>query len=398
MSIKSYAGIVTVSAAGLALPAHAAGEPAINITGFGTAALTMADTRDAEFIRPNQAAGVKRSPRTGVDSNFGIQATATFNDDVSFIAQGLVSKAATDAYGAELTWAFLKYRLSDQLTLRLGRTTPPTYMISDFRHVGYANVMIRPPGDVYRQVTVGSLDGAELVYQHDLGGATLTAQLGTGKGTRTVPGGAYVDFKRMTTLQVVLENGPFTVRYGHVDALFSFRNNALLTTLLGALRGAGQAGVAEALDPYDVRGKFDSLGVGIDDRNVVVQAEYAKKKTGSRVVPATTSWYAMAGYRIGKFTPYYMRTAAMQDDPRSFPELPAAGPLAGLAAGANRVAKTAQQRSQAIGVRWDFARSAAFKLQADRITPVDGAGGFINANTQFSGPVTVYAAGIDFVF
>ena len=60
----------------------------VSISGFGTAALTRTNTSDAEFARPNQAAGVTTDAKTGVDSNFGIQVTAKATDWVVFHRSG----------------------------------------------------------------------------------------------------------------------------------------------------------------------------------------------------------------------------------------------------------------------------------------------------------------------
>src|SRR4051812_31244845 len=47
--------------ASFAMSSQAADGPTVTISGFGTAALTMSDTDDAEYARPNQAAGVGKS-------------------------------------------------------------------------------------------------------------------------------------------------------------------------------------------------------------------------------------------------------------------------------------------------------------------------------------------------
>ena len=134
----------------------------------------------------------------------------------------------------------------------------------------------------------------------------------------------------------------------------------------------------------------------MDYKNFLVQTEYAVRKTESRAVMDTTSYYAMFGYRFGKITPYYYYGNIKQDDPRTY-DLPAGVPPA-LAAGVNSVAKAGLQSTNAIGVRWDFYKSAALKVQIDHVKPEDGAGGFVNAKPGFKGPVNVYAVGIDFVF
>lgn len=390
--------LATAIIAGFAMTSHAAETSPVTISGFGTAALTMSDTDDAEFIRPNQAAGAGKSARTGVDSNFGLQATAKMNDRLSFTAQGLVRKIARDSYGAQLAWAFAKYKVNDKLDVRVGRIGLPVYMISDFRNVGYANTMLRPPAEVYRQVTADSFDGADVVFQDTFGETTVTAQFGVGNSINRTPGGSRVEFKPATALHVIAEHGPMSFRFGRADAEFSVVNNAQLNGLLATLRQVGLTQVANDLSVTDVRGSFTSLGFTMDYKNFLVQSEYAVRRTDTRIVMDTTSYYAMFGYRIGKFTPYYYYGNIKQDDARTYAGLPTAGPLAPLTAGVNSVVKAALQSTNAIGMRWDFAKSAALKVQIDHIKPKDGAGAFVNVKPGFSGSVNVYAAGIDFVF
>ena len=49
-------------------------------------------------------------------------------------------------------------------------------------------------------------------------------------------------------------------------------------------------------------------------------------------------------------------------------------------------------------MRWDFASSVALKAQIDRVKPKNGNGLFVNAKPGFTGPVTVGAVALDFVF
>lgn len=372
--------------------------PVVTVSGYGTGALTMSDTDQAEFVTPNQAAGVKKQPRPGADSKLGLQATAVFNDALSLTGQGLVHKYGRDHFGAELTLAFVKMKASDDVSVRLGRIGLPAYLVSDYRSVGYANLMLRAPIELYGQVVMEYFDGADIVYQHTFGATALTAQFGAGNNKTKVPGGSEFSLKPLTSLHVVAENGPFTVRLGRVGARFSSLDNADLAALVAGVNGAGFPGVADALKVADAKGSFTSLGLGLDWRDIIVQAEIAKRKTNARVVPDTRAWYAMVAYRAGQFTPYFQHAAVTQGSARAFAELPLTGPYAALSAGANGAIRAGLQTSNAIGLRWDFHKSAALKLQMDRIAPRDGAGLFVNAAPGFHGPVRVYAAAVDFVF
>ena len=382
------------------IAAHAQDGLPITVSGFGTGALTMTNSDQAEFNRTNQAGGAAKDARTGVDSNLGIQATAKLSDTISFTVQGLVRKNGhNDQFGAELAWAFAKFKLNDDFSVRIGRIGLPVYMISDVRNVGYANTMLRPPNEVYRQVTLDSADGADVIYQHSFGDSTVTAQAAVGRATVPSPGTAEVEFKPVVSTQILLENGPFVYRLGHSRAKFSLNKNSSVSSLVGSLKAVGLTAIVAQVPFDDVKGSFTSAGISMDYNNIIGQAEYAKRKTDTRLVPDTSSWYVMAGYRWGKFTPYYVHGDVKQDSIRSFAGMPTTGPLAALTAGANGAIKSGLQTTNGVGVRWDFYKSAALKVQMDRIKTKDGVGYFINAKPGFAGStVNVYAAAIDFVF
>ena len=52
----------------------------------------------------------------------------------------------------------------------------PVFMISDYRNVGYANTMMRPPIEMYGQNIIENLDGADINWQHSFGDTNVTAQ------------------------------------------------------------------------------------------------------------------------------------------------------------------------------------------------------------------------------
>jgi hypothetical protein len=99
----------------------------------------------------------------------------------------------------------------------------------------------------------------------------------------------------------------------------------------------------------------------------VVQSEYTVARMGADESP---SWYAMAGYRLGKVVPYYSHA---------------------------KMSGSTHQKTDTIGVRWDALRSAAFKFQIDRVD-AQGPGKLIAKPGFSGGPVTVGAVSVDFVF
>ena len=394
--------------------------PTVKISGFGTGALTFTDTDKAEFARPNQASGARKSPRTGVDSNLGLQASTEINSWLSATAQGLVRKDGEEGFGAELAWAFVKAKVSDNVSIRVGRIGLPVFMISDYRNVGYANTMLRPPSDMYSQVPFDNIDGVDGSFQQSFGDTTLTAQLAYGKTEATLNAGSGVlvtlDAKDLLALNLVAERGPLVVRVGRADAKATIANSVSLNTLVGGLRATGAgygfsqlAPLANELSVDNKKVSFTSAGAILDWNNLLVQTEIGKRKTDS-YINDTTSWYVMGGYRFGKFLPYISHSQLKADNivantvPAACPPgYPAActPTLRALSAGVTRLTTTGtqgQQSTDTIGVRWDFHASAALKVQIDRIKPKNGQGLLLQPAAGFTGPVTVGAVAIDFVF
>jgi hypothetical protein len=381
---------------------QASSPPAVTVSGFGSAALTWTDTDEAQFARPNQASGAGKSPRTGVDSNFGVQANAVVNDWLSVTAQGLVRKDGADDFGAELAWAFAKAKVSDNLSLRVGRMGLPAFMISDYRNVGYANTMLRPPGEMYTQVPMNSIDGADATWQQSFGDTTLTAQVALGTSRTDI-----------SAFSLVAEHGPLTLRLGRVDGRLTVRDATSFNGLLAGLNATGAgyglptlAPLSEALNVIDKKASFTSAGMALDWHNVVLQGEYAKRSTDSWVND-TNSWYLMAGYRIGKFLPY-VNHATTKSVGHVANTVPAACPpgypaactptLQALSAGVDMLSAPVNQSTDSIGMRWDLYRSLALKMQIDRVRPSGNAGLLLNPAPGFRGPVTVGAVSLDFVF
>lgn len=405
----------------LALPlavssAYAQSGSSVRISGFGTGALTWTNSDQAEFSRPNQASGAKKDLTTGVDSNLGLQADYAVNSWLSVTAQGLVRKDAEDDFGAELSWAFAKARINDELSVRVGRIGLPVFMISDYRNVGYANTFLRPPVELYSQVPFSSINGADVTWQHGFGDTSVTAQLAYG-GTESQLVGNTVDAHRVSALNLVAEHGPVTVRFGRADATLSLNTSTSLNGLFANLRAAGTGyrfpqlnQLANDLQLNKKKASFTSAGLGLDWNDIVVQTEYAKRKTDS-YVNDTSAWYVMAGYRIGKVLPYYIHSELKIDDvvantvPASCPAgYPAActPTMVALRNGVNTTRNSGigqgEQTTDTIGLRWDFYRSVALKAQIDRVRPQNGTGLLLAPQPGFKGPVTVGAIALDFVF
>jgi hypothetical protein len=262
-----------------------------------------------------------------------------------------------------------------------------------------------------------TVDGADVSWQHSYGDTTYTAQFAVGKSKVDIAGGPSLDGRRLTALNLVAEHGPLTVRFGRVDGHLTLNGSTSLATLLTSLNNVAAgykfpqaAQLANDINVRDKKASFTSLGATLDWNNIVVQSEFAKRKTDA-YINDTTSWYVMGGYRFGKFLPYYSHAKLSIDGsvnngmpaacPAGYPAActPTLTALNGIVANLRYTGVgQGEQQTDTIGLRWDFHSSVALKVQFDRVRPNKAAGLLINAQPGFKGPVTVGAVALDFVF
>jgi len=130
---KQLLAAAMLAATSMMAQAGTLGDGNLSISGFGTLGVAKTNSDDAKFARYNQAAGTGDSPRIGLDSNLGLQATYTFNESLSGTVQVLTRKNTSQQFTTDLTWGFLKYKLNDETNVRLGRVVLPAFLISDYR-------------------------------------------------------------------------------------------------------------------------------------------------------------------------------------------------------------------------------------------------------------------------
>ncbi|MBV6322269.1 porin [Duganella violaceipulchra] len=404
--MKKQLLVAAVFAATAAMQAQAGtlGDDNLTISGFGTLGVAKSNTDQAQFARYNQAEGVGDKAKIGLDTNLGLQATYKINDWLSGTAQILTRKNTSPTFTTDLTWAFLKARINDEVSVRVGRVVLPTFLISDYQNVGYANTMMRPPIEMYGQAPIENVDGADVNFQRAFGDFNFTTQAfaGVSRGKLFVPTGAgSVATYRAPAVGISFtgEYGPFLVRVAHARADMKINDLAPINTLTGTLNQFGFKQLASDLGLSE--GKkiaFTSIGGTMDWHNIVVQTEYAQRRAKEAVyIPDTNAWYTMVGYRVGKVLPYYAHASYKDAGASVTPPaaLPKNSPLGAAVYG---LLPSPEQTSDLIGVRWDFAKSLALKVQVDRVKPKTKAGSLIFVKPGFNNNVTVVAAALDFVF
>ena len=402
MTIKSPKIALVAGACIVAGAAHAdalSWNPSWSFSGYGTLAYTKTNTDDGQFVNAGQYGGVKKDGGIGTDSLLGGQLNGQVNNVFSGTVQAVVERNGKGTYQPQLEWAFLKAQATPELAVRLGRMGLPFFMVSDYRHVNYSNLWVRPPVDVYGQVPVSNFDGGDVTYRTNLGSTALTSQVFYGRTEAWVSGSHAVDNNSVgINLSMEFDYG-ITLRAGTAKGRIAFQNSPL-TGLAAGLSQTPFASVGTELTGHNL--SFTGVGASIDHENFVGNVEYSVRKTNF-FVPDTTGWEVTGGYRLGKFTPYLVASKVKIDNPNVSNTIPTApAQLAMLHGIVNAVLFNVSdsQHSEAAGVRWDVYKNVALKAQYDRIQVTPGAAGTFQKATATLGdkPVNVFAVSCDFLF
>ncbi|HYC36985.1 MAG TPA: porin [Usitatibacter sp.] len=406
--------VAATFAALCATAGSALAQVAFNFSGYGTLGVVRSDNDRADYqvdlFRPS-GPGHSDEWSARVDSRLGAQVSATLSPRLSAVVQVLSQQRYDDTFRPIVEWANVKYEVLPDLNVRAGRVVLPTFLVTDTRRVGYANVWVRPPVEVYSLVPITTNDGMDMSWRKTFGDFRHTLEASFGRNDPHFPEQGASDqgqarARKLFVAVSTLERGASTFRLSYGRTNLTVES---LDPLFDAFRQFGPAGEAIARR-YELRDRevhFVGVGASYDPGPWFAMAEWAKFDTHA-ILGSRSAWYASGGYRLGKATLYGTFASTHAHNDSGDPGLPvsllppnlapvAAALNAQLAAG---LQTNPEQETFSIGVRWDVLRNAAVKVQLDEVRPKNGSRGtFHNAVAGYEPTRTrLFSVTVDFVF
>ena len=379
-------------------------------SGFSTAAYGQTDTDDASVGYAAQPGGIDSSGNFETDSKVGVQVTAKFNDLISATVQGVAYADMTGDWEPHLDWAYVRLNALRNLSFRAGYLRAPTFMYSDSVFVGYSNVWVRPPLEVYNLSPVYQMRGVDATWRTTVGPVQVSLNPYYGDGEVDVPSGT-IDVPEWMGLAATAEHGSFLVRAGYSEVKLGGGTKSPLDAVTSALRNIPSSfcgACSVEADRLSIDGAIIhnlNLGAQYDDGKNFVAAEVAQSRTQNYLIAAKTGGYATYGRRFGNLMPYATYAQLRRDTETHSNAIPAVGPLAALngAVNATLAAGAGDQNSYGVGVRYELPsfsvlKGSLVKLQLDHIDTKD-TNGMLNAvQPDFDGSLNMISASFDFIF
>lgn len=383
-------------------------ESQLSLNGFGTLGATKSSSRHAGFVRDlSQPHGSQGSWNGNIDSLLGLQANWNASKQLTFVTQVISRYHNGGTYSPELMWAFARYDLNGNLSLRAGRLATDFYLLSESRQVGYTYLPVRPVTDFFGLLPFSHIDGGDAQFTTPIGDALLRGRLHLGWLNESLPLADRewsLKGSRMAGASIGLQQGPWTIRLSSSEV--HFKHNLPIDDLINGMNNAAAyfptaAGAASRLDVAQSHSRFDSIGTIYENGPFQAQFMWSTVHHSSAAFQNWKAGYALAGYRIEQFTPFasysWIRSKA-----RSLSSgIPAGVGLDALNAGFSSVLADShsQQHTTSLGVRWDMQTNIDLKFQVDFIRgKAESIFPFRDEKSAWDGRSNVFTLVLDYIF
>ena len=376
-----------------------------DIQGFGTIGGAYQDNKDTIYRSGFQTyQGSQGNFSFATDSKIGLQLNSQITDDLTMTIQGMASQFTSDNILLNLEWANLKYKFTENLSIRIGRMRTPVFMYSDILNVSYSYTWVRLPQEVYSTFPLPSYDGIELNYNFLLDEYFFSIKGVCGQTKTDIIVGYDEDTAskytnkeyRGVTLDVSTDNFEFRMSYFLSNGSMEDKK---VNEYLSALRKYGFNDLADKYTIDNKKFEFFGLAMSYSFNNAFIVGEYTKIKSDS-MLGAVEGAYLSVGYNFNEITPYLIVAESSKKKADIENTIPKTLSYLPLQAATSKILRdaTAGQKSKSIGVRYDFADNMALKLQYDYIeVDEEQASIHIRFNNNYDN-LKVFSATIDFLF
>lgn len=378
------------------------GQEALSVRGFGTLGLARSSSDQAEFVRDLSQPGGTSSRWSGkLDSLLGVQLNVRASERVEGVVQAVSRYRYDGSFRPELTWAFVKFDPSANLSLRAGRLGTEFYMLADSRLVGYSYLTVRPSVDYFGSLPFTYIDGFDATGTVPWGQGLLRGKLFGGVSREKLPFADRfwdIEGSRLTGGHLDYQVDAWSVRGGY--SKLRFKRDLPIGDLIDALNSSAAAPAREAAQQLSMAGKdshFYSLGVVYDKGAFQSQLMLSRTRQESAAFENSRAGYLIAGYRVREVTPF-LGYSWVKSTPKPLSTEVAGDPLNAVLASTLADAHS-NQHTVFIGGRWDLRRNVALKAQFDAVrgTP-DSIFPVRWEKAGWNGRTDVLSLTLDFVF
>jgi len=386
--------------------------PAFSVKGFGSIGYTRTDTDQIGFYRNRtQTQEAKKSLEISTDSRLGIQLDVDISKSLQASTQFILRDHAGDFLEQNLDSVYLRWYLTEDTSIRLGRMGADSFLLSDYRNVGYAYPWMRPPHEFYSNIPITHYDGIDVTKFLSLGNNYLSLKAFAGY-TSTNLSEEYANLELegpIAGANIVYESENWRTRVGYtyIRQVKEIQLQTLRAAINDPLTNSVIPGISDLTPLLSVKDSnlhFISLGTTYDDGTWLVHTEASYIDTQNIFNPDVASAYLSIGRRFSTLTLYtlygishsFHKKHKVPDVRFPVPALIALQQATDSAINDNGT----DEQSLSLGLRWDLHPKVAFKAQWSHYWLADDGASLWQkpASRKIPDNVNVISFGFDFIF
>ncbi|WP_370980314.1 hypothetical protein [Agaribacterium sp. ZY112] len=356
------------------LTLEAKAEIDLRLSGFGSIGALTTNSDKLGFRRDlsDPKASYQGEINISSLSLLGLQANLEFSENVEFVGQIVLREQPVQNADTILKIASLNWQANDKLEFRLGRSAQRFYMLSDSRHIGFANLWTMPVQEFYAPTGNNYLDGLTAHYRLDLAGGLLTSNFAYGETVVVIEdeisGASKLSFNNSFGVSLEYEKGDWLTRISWTESSngkdWPQVEQAQQALLYLSQIWPGAISLSRDLSIENKTVRYTNAGVYYDNGKWSVISEIGHIKSESLLLPTTNNAYISLGRHIDLFTPYIIFASSQTETPDQLTNIPPeTGPM--IAGFVDVFGQGWDQDTFSVGTRWDFHFNMALKAQWD---------------------------------
>lgn len=363
----------------------------VEIKGFGTLGYSNAGKYEDRTFRRNVYQDGMRLRDNGflVDSRVGMQITGELNNHWDFMLLGVYKEQFGDDFIDYIDAAFVRYNSAENWQVTIGRQPFDMFFLSDHRNVGYSYDWVRPPTEFYGFIPYDSFDGVKFSKNWGDFDNEWSWNFSVGLIKEKFENKAFEDDRPdvedvsearpiyNTELTWRRANWSFRANYAFLKFKQDLDDSEFIEELVWTLEDYWPE-LPDLAEKFLVNNilRYLSVGAQWEKDDWKVQTELSKIDANFIHYNGWRGYFHVSK-RFGDFMPYATYGFARDDSRHPFRrvselDLPDDPELRSIILTVQRGMDVSirsvrqNQRSLALGVRWDFAAQKAVKFQCDQ--------------------------------
>jgi len=359
----------------LIFASHACANDKLQFSGFATLGAVISDSDHHGYRKTVNSDEAVYSGEVDFKQHtlLGLQADWSISDSFDAVYQGVLRDLPEPSFDRYTTLAFLRYEVNTNWSIRVGRTAPDIFLLTEYRDVDFSYVWATAPNEVYGIIPYRSIDGLDVTYSQRGFGGLFKTKFFTGVSEAEISASSVIEevkIEDIIGISLSFDHFNWIVHAKHTQVKIANEptTNAFLSDTIGEIPDflwPNSDAFAQSVLMTGQEVSYSSVSGQYQWQNWLASAELSHINSESEVIPKITSAYAALSYQLDRHQFYGVYAFTESNnyvfDEQGVNEVALAEIIHGTTEMMNFYATN--QQTLSLGWRWDISNSIASSLQ-----------------------------------